>query len=128
MGKKLKEPEEQDTVKARVIQLLGTDALHKFLKTYPSPNVTACNLVGQMEARPWKSLITSSRKHAATPEVLDLISKLLVLDPRERYTAEEALQHPYFKKVKKKKELISSDEESDEQKFRSAKRSNRRVS
>lgn len=112
IGKKLKEPEEQDTVKARVIQLLGTDALHKFLKTYPSPNVTACNLVGQMEAKPWKSLITSSRKHVATPMALDLIMKLLILDPRERYTAEEALQHPYLKMktVKRKQELLSSIE------------------
>jgi len=30
------------------------------------------------------------------PEALDLISKLLCIDPSERVTAEEALQHPFF--------------------------------
>jgi serine/threonine protein kinase len=31
-----------------------------------------------------------------TPEMIDLLSHCLALDPNERWTAEQCLQHPYF--------------------------------
>lgn len=37
----------------------------------------------------WKSI---------SKEAKDLISKLLVADPKKRYTCEEAINHPWFKK------------------------------
>jgi serine/threonine protein kinase len=33
----------------------------------------------------------------ASAEAIDLLSKMLILDPNERATAEEVLEHPYFK-------------------------------
>lgn len=33
-------------------------------------------------------------------EAKDLISKLLVVDPKKRYTCEQALKHPWFQKYK----------------------------
>lgn len=35
----------------------------------------------------------------ASPEVIDLIKKLLIVDPKKRLTAGEALKHPWFKKI-----------------------------
>lgn len=34
---------------------------------------------------------------AATPHALDLLSKLMALDPKDRITAKEAMNHPFFK-------------------------------
>lgn len=34
---------------------------------------------------------------ACSPEVIDLIKKLLIVDPNDRLSAEEALKHPWFK-------------------------------
>lgn len=30
-------------------------------------------------------------------EAIDLLNKMLILDPNDRATAEEVLEHPYFK-------------------------------
>lgn len=37
---------------------------------------------------------------------LDLLSKLIALDPRNRITAREALQHDFFKPLNKKQEIL----------------------
>jgi len=40
------------------------------------------------------------------PLALDLLSKMLALDPRERVTAKEALRHDFFKPLSRKQELM----------------------
>jgi serine/threonine protein kinase len=42
------------------------------------------------------------------PLALDLLSKMLALDPRHRITAKEALRHDFFKPVSRKQELLMS--------------------
>lgn len=37
---------------------------------------------------------------------LDLLSKLIALDPRNRITAKQALQHDFFKPLHKKQEIM----------------------
>jgi serine/threonine protein kinase len=39
------------------------------------------------------------------PLALDLLSKLLALDPRDRITAKEALRHDFFKPLTRKQEV-----------------------
>lgn len=38
---------------------------------------------------------------SCSPMVLDLINKLLVVDPKKRFTAEDALNHPWFAHIEK---------------------------
>ena len=43
------------------------------------------------------------------PMALDLLSKLLALDPRDRITAKEALRHDFFKPLSHKEEMAMTD-------------------
>lgn len=47
--------------------------------------------------KPWHELVPSL---ATDPLALDLLSRLLVYDPRQRLTASQALDHPWFKDVR----------------------------
>jgi len=42
-------------------------------------------------------LLASTKCENASPEAKDLLGKLLMIDPKARITAEEALRHPWFK-------------------------------
>jgi mitogen-activated protein kinase 15 len=47
---------------------------------------------------------------SATPEALDLIRKLLIFNPNNRLTVEQALAHPYVKEFRNKKEEFVCNE------------------
>ncbi|XP_064647834.1 mitogen-activated protein kinase 7-like [Lineus longissimus] len=49
--------------------------------------------LGHKERVPWKSVYPKASKKS-----IDLLSKMLVIDPRERITAEKALKHPFLNK------------------------------
>ena len=49
---------------------------------------------------PFANLIPSSRKKFKDPDALDLVAKMLTVDHKERITAAEALQHPFFQMVR----------------------------
>jgi len=38
---------------------------------------------------------------SCSPLVLDLVNKLLVVDPKKRFSADEALKHPWFAQIEK---------------------------
>lgn len=44
----------------------------------------------------WENFIHSENRHLVSPEVLDLLDKLLRYDHQQRLTAKEAMEHPYF--------------------------------
>ena len=47
--------------------------------------------------------------HYCSSEALDLLNKLLQIDPEDRITAKEALDHPYFQMSFKKKRLTARE-------------------
>jgi len=48
----------------------------------------------------FESLISFSRRKFRDPDALDLLKKMLIVDHKERITAEEALKHPFFEMVR----------------------------
>jgi len=46
--------------------------------------------------QPWHAILPISRFPNATPLAVDLLRKMLTLDPRRRITAAEALAHPWW--------------------------------
>ena len=54
----------------------------------------------QYSGRPFYTLIPPSRNHFKDQMALDLLSKLLTVDQKERITASEALLHPFFEPVR----------------------------
>lgn len=49
---------------------------------------------------PFKDVIPYARRKFRDEQALDLLSKLLVVDHKERITAKEALEHPFFQLVR----------------------------
>ena len=44
----------------------------------------------------WEKFVHSENQHLVSREALDLLDKLLRYDHRERLSAKEAMDHPYF--------------------------------
>jgi cyclin-dependent kinase 7 len=73
---------------AKIFQVMGTPTD----LTWPD----ASSLPEYVEFKPQPKLDVSSLFTAATPDAMDLLSKLLVLHPAKRMGAADALRHAYF--------------------------------
>uniref|UniRef100_A0A8C4UUF0 non-specific serine/threonine protein kinase n=1 Tax=Falco tinnunculus TaxID=100819 RepID=A0A8C4UUF0_FALTI len=81
----------------RIAKVLGTDELYGYLKKYHielDPHFN--DILGQHSRKRWENFIHSENRHLVSPEVLDLLDKLLRYDHQQRLTAKEAMEHPYF--------------------------------
>uniref|UniRef100_A0A8B9QNA9 non-specific serine/threonine protein kinase n=1 Tax=Apteryx owenii TaxID=8824 RepID=A0A8B9QNA9_APTOW len=68
----------------------------------------SCHLSRHSRKR-WENFIHSENRHLVSPEVLDLLDKLLRYDHQQRLTAKEAMEHPYFYPVVKEQSQPSSE-------------------
>ncbi|SIO73616.1 CSNK2A, casein kinase II subunit alpha [Babesia microti strain RI] len=84
----------------KIAKVLGTDGLSKYLSKFGLQlGQQYQETMGVYPRRPWYKFITFENQNLATPEVIDLIDKMLVYDHTDRITPREAMQHPYFKGV-----------------------------
>ncbi len=51
---------------------------------------------GRHSRKRWERFVHSENQHLVTQEALDFLDKLLRYDHKERLTAREAMDHPYF--------------------------------
>nr|GAT57393.1 predicted protein [Mycena chlorophos] len=85
----------------KIMRVLGTDKFDAYLKAYDIPFESDVEeLLGSYPARPWTRFITQENQHLAGPEALAVLDRLLRFDPRERYTAKEAMANAYFSTVR----------------------------
>uniref|UniRef100_A0A8C5WRQ6 non-specific serine/threonine protein kinase n=2 Tax=Colubroidea TaxID=34989 RepID=A0A8C5WRQ6_LATLA len=94
----------------RIAKVLGTDELYGYLKKYHielDPHFN--DILGQHSRKRWENFIHSENRHLVSPEVLDLLDKLLRYDHQQRLTAKEAMEHPYFYPVVKEQSQPGSD-------------------
>lgn len=86
--------EDQLVVIARV---MGTEGLIRYLKKY---NIMLDqkydNKLAMFARKDWSAFQHRKNRYRCTPEVIDLIDKLLVYDHQERLSAAEAMAHPFF--------------------------------
>ncbi|XP_049848766.1 uncharacterized protein LOC126316714 [Schistocerca gregaria] len=87
----------------KIIQVLGTDELCAWIDKYGLTLDPAYqNLITPCPRIPYENFITEeNRSTAGNPDALDLLDKLLRFDPAERWTARQAMDHPYFSQLRR---------------------------
>lgn len=93
----------------KIAKVLGTDELTDYLNKYDielDPNLES--LVARHRQKPWSIFINSDNQHLVTPEAMDFLENILRYDHQERFTAREAMAHPYFYPVRTEASTLCS--------------------
>ena len=84
----------------RIAKVLGTKELYDYLHRYQIELDPRFNdILGNHTRKRWERFVHQENQHLVTQDALDFLDKLLRYDHRERITAREAMQHPYFRLV-----------------------------
>ncbi|ODQ67103.1 casein kinase II [Nadsonia fulvescens var. elongata DSM 6958] len=84
----------------KIVRVLGTDDFHKYLTKYDLQLGPEFDDIGIYASRSWDRFINNDNQKYCSPEALDFLVKLLRYDHQERLTAQEAMAHPFFAKVR----------------------------
>jgi casein kinase II subunit alpha len=85
----------------KIAKVCGTDDLYKYIEKYGIRLDSHFDgILGRHQRRPYHKFINSDNQHLVSNEAMDFVDKLLQYDPQVRLTAEEAMRHPWFDKVR----------------------------
>lgn len=83
----------------QISKVLGTADLYAYVNKYKIKlSLDYDDILVEQKRKPWLSFVNKDNQHLATPEVIDLIDKLLQYDHQLRPTAREAMDHEFFRK------------------------------
>lgn len=85
----------------KIARVLGTDELYQYLRKYDIQLGKEFDDFGTFPRKPWSKFINTSNSQFATDTAIDLVDNLLRYDHKERLTAAEAMNHPYFDEVRR---------------------------
>lgn len=85
----------------KIAKVLGTDDLHKYFEKYGLKFAPAYQeILGNHSKKPWSKFVHHENQHLVSPEVIDLLDRMLVYDHSKRITPLEAMEHPFFNEVR----------------------------
>ena len=83
-----------------IVKQFGFEKINKFLEKYKGDCFLAQKMIKKIKnykGKKWDEYINEKNKYLIDDNALDLLDKLLEIDPEKRIKAKEALNHPYFK-------------------------------
>jgi casein kinase II subunit alpha len=84
----------------KIVRTLGTVNFYEYLQKFDiNLDERFEDLKMHYNPKSWLKLVTSETV-LATPDAIDLLSKMLVFDHSDRILPSEAMQHPYFSSIK----------------------------
>jgi len=86
-----------------IVSVLGTKDLRTYLDKYGlTLDANLENSLQRHSKMPWSQFAGRGNRHRVSPEAIDLIDRLLVYDHAERLHPKEAMQHPYFDRIRER--------------------------
>ncbi|KAI8073812.1 casein kinase II alpha subunit [Gongronella butleri] len=93
----------------KITQVLGTDDYYQYLAKYKiTPHANFAQLIKPCRQKPWAKFVAPGNKRHVSPELFDLLSKLLQYDHQLRLTARQAMDHEWFEQARKDDERAMS--------------------
>eukprot|EP00190_Bangiopsis_sp_CCMP1999_P005314 CAMPEP_0198728878 /NCGR_PEP_ID=MMETSP1475-20131203/11884_1 /TAXON_ID= ORGANISM="Unidentified sp., Strain CCMP1999" /NCGR_SAMPLE_ID=MMETSP1475 /ASSEMBLY_ACC=CAM_ASM_001111 /LENGTH=327 /DNA_ID=CAMNT_0044491353 /DNA_START=218 /DNA_END=1201 /DNA_ORIENTATION=+ len=91
----------------QIARVLGSEDLFQYMRRYGILLDDEFMLALENHPkRPWSSFINSANAHLATTDAVDLLSHMLRYDHQTRYTAREAMRHPFFNSIRQARNEI----------------------
>lgn len=89
----------------KIESIIGTEDIINYVERYRAE--ADPELIMNMKENPkpkldWDTFVTENNEDLISPEALDLLNKMLVVEHTERITPLEAMKHPYFDALKDK--------------------------
>ena len=91
----------------KIVRVLGSEDLDQYLDKYniELENDLSTALATRHVKKNFAKFISEENAHLVSAEALDLLENLLRFDHQERFTAKEAMQHPFFDIVRPHKDI-----------------------